>query len=72
MSGYLKDDVNPLTYSITWDVKKKIKTTTTTKTKTKQHQKNEKKKKKNKQNKTTVRHDSTLEVNNTHFNDKWK
>ena len=60
----LKGDANPLTYSITSDVKKERKT------------KIKKKEKRTKQQtskiKQQIRHDSTLEVNNTLFNDKWK
>ena len=39
VSGYLKGDANPLTYSITSDVKKKIKKSTTTTTKNEQRNK---------------------------------
>ena len=58
-SGYLKDDANPLTYFITWDENNN------------NNNKNNKKmnEQRNKQNKT-IRFDSTLEVNNTHFNNK--
>ena len=74
MSGYLTDDANPLTYSITWDAK--------TKQNKKQNKNNNNNNNKNNNNKRTnketskikqqIRHDGTLEVNNTHFNDKWK
>ena len=60
VSGYLKDDANPLTYSITWDENNN-------------NNKNNKKKWTNKETskiKQQIRYDSTLEVNNTHFNDK--
>ena len=57
MSGYLKGDANPLTYSITSGVKKKQQ----------QQQRTNKETSKIKQ---QIRHDSTLEVNNTLFNDK--
>ena len=59
MSGYLIGDANPLTYSITSDVKK-IKTTTTTTRTNKETSKI----------KQQICHDSTLEVNNTLFNHK--
>ena len=59
MSGYLKGDANPLTYSITSDVKK--------------NNNNNNNKRTNKETskiKQQIRHDSTLEVNNILFNDK--
>ena len=46
---------------------KKIKTTTTSKTKTTRTKRTNKETRKIKQ---QIRHDSTLEVNNTHFKDK--
>ena len=59
MSGYLKGDANPLTYSITSDVKKQ-----------QQQQQQQSMKKETSKIKQQIRHDSTLEVNNTLFNDK--
>ena len=61
MSGYLKGDANPLTYSITSDVKKNKK---------QQQQQQQRTNKETSKIKQQIRHDSTLEVNNTLFNDK--
>ena len=59
MLGYLKGDANPLTYSITSDVKKN-----------KNNNNNKRTNKETSKIKQQIRHDSTLEVNNTLFNDK--
>ena len=56
MSGYLKDDANSLTYSITSDVKK---------IKKQQQQKQQQTNKETSKIKQQIRHDSTLEKKNT-------